>query len=394
MIDQQPTIKPIDACSAGVENAQNKTAREKIMKMNTEIPEIPKTASDHVKSEPLTTCNNLMPLDCDALKARCPLPILMKRIGLSKYAKGSCHSPLRDDEKPSWGIFEEGGHWYWKDLGTGDHGDEITFLARYFEKDVKKDFKELLERYTRYAQQPDDDEDVVIKSEKSVTSKAKPDCSGFGRGSEMEIQRVSQTRRIKTEALEWAQSRGVLLFGTWREYGVYGITDITGKAMALRRLDGKMFPAGGHLQERKAHVIKNSAMNWPIGIIEAKDCERILLLEGVPDFLAAHQVIMDENAKDTVAPVCMLSASVDIDSEALPFFKGKQVRIVAHVDEAGIKAAVKWQKQLLAACSGMVDIVDLSKVEVTDGTKIKDLNDFLPYHGDSISKCEKKWILI
>jgi hypothetical protein len=91
----------------------------------------------------------------------------------------------------------------------------------------------------------------------------------------------------------------------------------------------------------------------------------------------------------------MLSSESTFDSESLPYFKGKHVRIVAHVDKAGIKAAMKWQcKLFLEAGSRKVDIVDLSKVEVADKTKIKDLNDFLPYHSESVTKGENKWKLI
>jgi hypothetical protein len=394
MIDKQPDKQRSDTCSKGVENPKNKTVTKKVMKMNADIIENPKAASGQKTNAPATTCTSLGSIDLKELKKQCPLKVLMKRMGLSKYAKPSSCSPFRDDENASWGVFEERGLWFWKDFGTGESGDEITFLARHFKMDARSDFKELLERYAGYAQQPDDDQDVMIKSKKTVVNKEKPDCSGFHRGSILEIQRITQTRMIKQEALEWAQDRGVLMFGTWYPFGVYGITDSKGKAMALRRLDGKMFPAGGDNDERKAHSLKNSVIDWPIGILEAKDCERILLLEGVPDFLAAHQIILDEKAKDTVAPVCMLAASIDIDSEALPYFKNKQVRIVAHVDKAGIEAAVKWQKQLLAAGSGSVGIVDLSKVEVPSGINIKDLNDFLPYHNQTNRLCEQKCSLV
>ena len=318
MINQQPAIKLSYACSEGVENTQNKTVPEKVMKMNADLPENPKTASGHMTIAPATTGTELMPLDRDALKERCPLPVLMKRIGLSKYIKKSCRSPLRDDENASWGIFKIDDHWFWKDHGTGESGDEIDFLERYFGKDVKKDFVDLLKFYAVKAQQPQDDQDVVLNSKLSGIKKEKPDCSGFGFGSEAQIQIVSQKRQIKPEALTWAQSRGLLKFGFRWQCEVYGITDITGNAMATRRVNNEMFPAVGKLLGCKARHVPGTTTKWPIGILEARDCDRILLLEGVPDFLAAHQVIMDENAKDQVAPVCMLAAGIGIDSEVLP----------------------------------------------------------------------------
>ena len=68
--------------------------------------------------------------DIGELRARCPLPVLMKRMGLAKHAKKTCCSPFRRDKKPSWGIFKREDRYYWKDHGTGDSGDEINFIVQ------------------------------------------------------------------------------------------------------------------------------------------------------------------------------------------------------------------------------------------------------------------------
>ena len=94
-----------------------------------------------------------MKTDILLLKEKCPLPELLRRIGLGKHAKSSCPSPFRSDCKRSWGIFQRDGHWSFKDFATDETGDEISVLARYLKLDEKKDFKAIVERYQEIANQ-------------------------------------------------------------------------------------------------------------------------------------------------------------------------------------------------------------------------------------------------
>src|SRR6202000_2212228 len=96
---------------------------------------------------------------------------------------------------------------------------------------------------------------------------------------------------------------------------------------------------------------------------------------GLPDFLALHQYVVEENAQDRVAPVAMLRSACLINSEALPLFSGKHVRIYPHIDKAGVEAAEKWQKQLIEA-GATVDIFDFSAFSADEGDQIKDLCEF------------------
>ena len=63
------------------------------------------------------------------LKGACPMPDLMERIGLGDHAKTSCTSPFREDRNPSFGVFQSGSNWFFKDHATGESGDEIKLLA-------------------------------------------------------------------------------------------------------------------------------------------------------------------------------------------------------------------------------------------------------------------------
>ena len=65
----------------------------------------------------------------DECKQRLPLPALMSKLGFgSEFQKASCRSPFRDEKNPSFGIFQHEGRWFFKDHGTDESGDEVTFI--------------------------------------------------------------------------------------------------------------------------------------------------------------------------------------------------------------------------------------------------------------------------
>jgi len=177
------------------------------------------------------------------------------------------------------------------------------------------------------------------------------------------------------------------------EVEAFGLTDKSGEILELRRLDGELFPSGGTLSQRKSHAVKGSNKKWPVGIQEAESYNNLILVEGVPDFLGAFQIIQVEGKAGLFAPVGMLSAGSSIDSQALPLFEGKHVRIVPHVDQAGLKAAKSWAESLKLAKAKKVDFIDLSSFNVTGSTcpPLKDLCDFLPRHKDGFQVDAKKW---
>ena len=212
-----------------------------------------------------------------------------------------------------------------------------------------------------------------------------PVHSGFGPGTTEQIQRLADARPYHRQGLQWASERGLLVFGGWRGFDCYGLTDASGRVLELRRLDGVAFPAvpGTALGERKSHAVKGSQKAWPLGITEARDFPAIALVEGLPDFLTAHYVSLWEQASHhskrdaRCAPVAMLSSSPEIHADALPIFKGKFVRIFAHAEGAGLKGAAKWQPQLQAAGAARVDVFDFSVYRKGDGSRVNDLWDFV-----------------
>jgi hypothetical protein len=210
----------------------------------------------------------------------------------------------------------------------------------------------------------------------------KPNLTGFGPGTTEQIRTLAR-HRYHREALEWASIRGVLVFGDWHGNPCYGVTDSSNRILELRRVDGTPFAPMGDLKERKAHAVKGSQKSWPVGILEARNAPAIALVEGIPDFMAAHYLALWEQSpsyrhRDTsCVPVAMLSGSPAIHVDALPHFKGKRVRIYPHADKTGLFGAHKWSKQLAQAGAAAVSFFDFSPYRQADGSPVNDLEDFL-----------------
>jgi hypothetical protein len=317
--------------------------------------------------------------DLEQLRQKCPLPALMARVGLGRYAKSSCPSPFRPDQTSSWGIYERNGRWFFKDFGTGECGDEIALLSHLHQQDQQRDFKRLLEVYAGVANKTvNEPEPAVIKS---TPSNAKPDTGFLKVGNDDEIKRLSELRRISVEGLHYASSRGVLRFGQWRGFKVYAVTDQSGCLAELRRLDGQVFEGYGSQGPHKSHTLKQSSKNWPLGILEAVDCAGLAFVEGMPDFLAMHQFVLEEGMIGRIAPVAMLTSACDIADGARLHFAGRSVRMYPHSDQPGIDAAERWHEQLISAKASKVDFFNFRAFEVGAGVELKDLCDFNQQRG-------------
>lgn len=325
---------------------------------------------------------------CQKLKARCPLPLLLDKLGLGRYARPSCRSPLRHDENASWGVFERDGRHFWKDFGSDDGGDEITFIARFKSWDEQKDFTRILDFYERASRLECRNElpppAIEVQSNPSL-----PDCAHLHAGTDDQIARLSELRGFSVAALESATKQNFLVFGHHLGFEVFGVKDRSGILVEVRRLDGMPFPMIGRLSERKSHTVRGSTKSWPLGISESESKPVIVLVEGVPDFLACFDFVQREGKGDLVAPVAMLSASVSIDENALECFRGKHVRIYPHNDTAGLNAAELWTEQLTDVAAsvefflfrkfaGTKDLADLNRLLVEDARYVRFSGEVLP----------------
>lgn len=217
-------------------------------------------------------------------------------------------------------------------------------------------------------------------------AKEKPDSTGFAGGTDAQIRELAATRPYHLEGLQLAQRRGLLVFGRWYGLECYGVTDESGSVLELRRVDGNLFPKTDKLNERKSHSVRHSRKTWPLGILESAAFPNIALMEGIPDFLTGHYVTLWEDCHDRVAVVAMLSGSPAIADNALPYFKGKHVRIFPHIDKTGIEGAAKWKAQLRAAGAAKVDVFDFSRHHKPNGEVIGDLYEFLHTPGHLLER--------
>lgn len=281
---------------------------------------------------------------CQTLKIKCPMPVLLAKLGLAAYAKPSCPSPFRPDQTPSWGIFPHKGSWYFKDHGDDDSGDEVTLIARLKDWDERRDFRRIVEFHGETARKTDPAEQLTVAHPQPPASP--PDLSGYSAGTDEQLRRLSGLRSISVEALQLATERGFLIFGRCFNCEVFGLKDSSGALAEVRRLDGQLFPAFNSLPAHKSHTVRGSRKSWPLGLLESTTAPSIALTEGLPDFLACFDFLLREQKIDEVAPVAMLSASASIDETALQRFSGKHVRLYFHNDEAGVAAAHRWTSQL------------------------------------------------
>jgi len=338
--------------------------------------------SQHSKKPAKTAAMAIQP-SLDQLKQQCPLPALMEHLGLGKYAKPSSKSPFRADNNASWGIFESDNGWRFKDHGTGESGDEITFLANHLRLDQRESFPVLLGLYQAAAKkmgtQPVNPQPGTPAAELSAEPTVLPDKTGFSPGTDEQHRQLAELRGFSVEAVSRAVERGVVVFGEWHQHQCYGVCDSSGRLFEVRRLDGQNFPAVGELQSRKSHTVKHSQKSWPVGLPEAEQAANLLLVEGLPDFIAAHEVIVASQLEAQWAPVAMLSAGVQISADALPRFTGKQVLICFHNDpeHQGAQAALNWHRQLQAANAAKVSLLDTRKLAGLAEGGIKDLNDYV-----------------
>jgi hypothetical protein len=96
------------------------------------------------------------------------------------------------------------------------------------------------------------------------------------RPTNVELCQIAEKRGLSGTAPFMASELGCLLVGNVGGFESWVLTDAAGKCAEARRLDGALFPSIGTLKERKAHTLKGSKKNWPVGLVpKQRDCQRI-----------------------------------------------------------------------------------------------------------------------
>lgn len=195
-------------------------------------------------------------------------------------------------------------------------------------------------------------------------------------GTVQELQALADQRKLGgTAGLEIATSRGHLFFTDVYDNGerhpAWILTDSSRLNGQARKIDGTEWKFDGKRKTSKSKTVWSPEAGWPVGINDVGTND-IVLVEGNPDFIAAHQAIWISGKP--LSPVGLFGASTVICDEALDKFKGKTVYLMAHSEESGVglKAAQRWERQLKAA--GATTVL---KTFSQDG--VKDLNDLLSF---------------
>ncbi len=318
-------------------------------------------------------------------KARLNIHGLWRHFGFDGEPKASCHSPFRDDHKPSFSVNADGTLWH--DFATGEAGDAVDFFQRasgLSQKDACRKFIELAGGHFMPAPH--------TARPQRADAKPNPVFPDFSTGTAADFKRLANQRQISREGIEWASERGLLWFATLKDCPAWIVTDTARVNAQARRMDGQGW---NHLPDSpKAWTLPGAWASWPIGVTEAQPFPAIALCEGGPDMLAGHYLALWEQASHhakrdvSCVPVAMLGASQRIRADALPMFTGKRVRIFGHDDEAGRGAVERWAAQL-ASAGAEVDAFGFAGLVQVDGKPVKDLNDSLLMDTGSFAQVER-----
>lgn len=345
-------------------------------------------------------------------KARLNIHDLWQHFGLDGEPKAGCRCPFHEDRKNSFSVFiGEDGFDAWNCFTGCGGGDAVDFFQRASGLSPKEACRKFMRlaggRFTPKHR-------AARPLPKPAEPKPRPNFPDFHKGTPADFVQLARLRHIGREGLEFASERGLLWFATLKNCPAWIVTDSERVNAQARRMDGQEWE---HISA-KAWTAKGSWAVWPIGIKEAHPFPAIALVEGGPDFLAAHYLALWEQAthhgkRDVqCVPVTMLGASLMIHPDALPLFTGKRVRIFGHADEAGRAAVEVWARQL-ASVGADVDAFDFSSLlqcdqlepgrhnqrqedacpfaglVPTDGKPVDDLNDALLMDAASFTQAER-----
>ena len=292
----------------------------------------------------------------DSILERWPLRSMLARLSISTPARGKFCNPFRPDNNPSCEVWKE----TIRDRTSGESYDSIKCFAEAKGLTNSEAIKQLA------AELPGRTPRHEAPERQSL---ALPVLSY----SEEQAGNLAAMRAIGIEGPTTAGlTYGTLGFGKVCGFDCWILTDGSKRIAEARRTDGEKFPAIGNLSERKSHTLKGSCKSWPLGIspkVTVPPLFPVVLVEGGADYLAACELAF--HAKREFLPVAMLGAGQSIHLDALAFFKGREIRILGHPDQAGLDAAKRWAGQFKQAGA-------TPHAEQLDGG---DLNDLVTLHG-------------
>jgi hypothetical protein len=322
-------------------------------------------------------------IDRDAItraKIALPLPDLWRKLGWQGEPKKSCRRPYApEDTRDSASVFQKAsGEWCFHDFKAGETCDEIGLLAQVeslSNGDACRRFLALagIKGDTPHTPAP------AATSKPSPPPDVKPERKPFiGTLRELgreECEAIAASRGLLLDAVMLAACEGLLWHGERLGCASWVLTDSERWNAQFRRFDTSPYVLSDG-REVKTLGVKGGWAAWPLGMpaLISGSYRRAVIVEGLPDALAAFQVLLETGCAASCAVLCITGAGLRIPLDCLPFFAGVNVRIFCDADESGRRAALRWEGQLREA-GAACDAFDLSGLIRADGKPVKDLND-------------------
>ncbi len=308
-------------------------------------------------------------ISIEEIKARLDIPTVWRLLSLPGEPNKSCTSPFRQDRHPSFSVFDGGRRF--RDHASGEAGMVIDFICLALDAALPEALAWAREKCGGPLP-------VTARPAPALKPEARAGkAPALRMGKPGELEALARLRGFSVVMLRGADGCGLLRFADVWGRAAWCVCDPGGRIVEARRLDGQPWAAYGSMPARKCHAW-GGGKNWPVNLEAAAQCPKLLFCEGGPDVLAALEIIRREGVAETVGAVGMLgAANTRLDAAALPFFRGKVIRLFPHADEAGRRAAREWARVLRAAGAARADAFDLAGLACVDGTPGKDLCDAL-----------------
>ena len=306
-------------------------------------------------------------------------------LGLPGKTSTSCRSPLREDIKPSFSIYNEGKRW--KDHSTGECGDVVDFTAAVLCISKSESARVIIGwagGVKGAARMPNTSAlEPILGPTEAKRTPCLPRLEPLSYSEEKAIQ--TQRNFPTSVGVETAQRKGLIfaaeVYDQGQDWPCWIVTDDAKRNAQARRFDGK--PFGSVDGTFKAKTLPGCSPSWPIGTANLGAAQNVILTEGPPDMLAAMTLgwYVRDGAIDDLGFACITGAGTNIDAEALTFYEGLNVRIVYDADGAGEAACSRWWDQLEGA-GACVDAFSINGLKKQDGSPAKDLNDVTFFESD------------
>lgn len=202
----------------------------------------------------------------------------------------------------------------------------------------------------------------------SVKKEKRKGWPQFHHGADMTIAGLAELRGFSVDCLRGMQRMGWLRFCELAGHRAWVLRSLCGRVAQARRLDGGMWHRNKH--EFKSWSLPGSCAVVPLGMETITPSVSVVgIAEGGPDFVALFQLLCEQERLDC-GLLGFLGASVRIAAPVIEQLRQRRVRVFAHADDAGRRAAAEWAAQLNdAGC--VVDAFDFGPF------RVKDTNDFL-----------------